>query len=508
MSLDGALSIAISGLANVNAGLGLVANNVANAGTPNYTTETAHQTSLIAGADPLGVQSEPATRAINLAMQQAAFRQDTTVATLTTTANSLQNIDAVQGTPGQGNDLATLLDNVQSAFSTLLGDPANQAQQSAVVTAAGALTNQINTLSNAYTQQRQAAQDDIVAQVTTANADLAQIGTLSNQIIAARIAGQSSAGLENQRDAVVQSLGGILGVKTLAQPNGDLIVTTTSGTELPTRAATGPLSTSDITLGPNASLANGGIPGIMLGGTDITTQLGDGSLGADIALRDSTLPTFQGELDEFSQSLASRFAAQGLTLFSDPSGNVPAGGGSPVQSGYIGFASEIQVNPAVIADPSLVRDGTQDEAGSSTGAAAFTVNPPGGPAGFTTLISNVLDYALGAQAQAGVAQSPSNTSGLGPDGTLNAPYAAPATLADNAAALVSAQSAVVAAATNQLTNEQAVQTTLNNQLTSVSGVNMDTQMAQMIQLQNAYGANARVIATIQTLFTQLLQAVQ
>jgi flagellar hook-associated protein FlgK len=30
----------------------------------------------------------------------------------------------------------------------------------------------------------------------------------------------------------------------------------------------------------------------------------------------------------------------------------------------------------------------------------------------------------------------------------------------------------------------------------------------MIELQNAYGANARVIATIQSMWTQLLQAVQ
>ena len=60
-------------------------------------------------------------------------------------------------------------------------------------------------------------------------------------------------------------------------------------------------------------------------------QLTGGQLGANITLRDTTLPTYQAELDEFSQNLASRFSAQGLTLFSDPTGNVPAGGGMPVQ---------------------------------------------------------------------------------------------------------------------------------------------------------------------------------
>jgi flagellar hook-associated protein 1 FlgK len=36
---------------------------------------------------------------------------------------------------------------------------------------------------------------------------------------------------------------------------------------------------------------------------------------------------------------------------------------------------------------------------------------------------------------------------------------------------------------------------------------MDTEMSVMIQLQNAYGANAKVISAVQSMFTQLLNAV-
>jgi flagellar hook-associated protein 1 len=38
-----------------------------------------------------------------------------------------------------------------------------------------------------------------------------------------------------------------------------------------------------------------------------------------------------------------------------------------------------------------------------------------------------------------------------------------------------------------------------------SGVNIDTQMSNLIALQNAYGANARVMTTIQELMATLLQ---
>ena len=508
MNLNGALSIATGSLANITTQLGLVSNNVANASTPDYSVETPNQESLVAGAQSMGVQTEAATRAINLALQQATFQQDTTVSGLTTTTTSLRTIDALQGSPGTGNDLGSLLGKVQSAFSTLLGDPSSAAQQSAVVSAAGNLTGSINTLSNGYTQQRQAAQTDIVAAVTSMNSNLSQIGLLNDRIINARSTGQSSADLENQRDAAVHALSNLVGIRTLNQPNGGLIITTTSGTQLPTQANTTPVQTTSATIGAGASYASGGLPPITVGGVDITSQLQGGRLGSDIALRDTTLPLFQGELDEFSQSLASRFDAQGLTLFSDPNGNVPVGGGAPAQSGYVGFAAEIQVNPAVIANTSLVRDGTHDVAGSATGASAFTANLAGGPAGFADLINRVLNFAMGAQAQTGVAQPATATAGLGPDGTLNAPYAAPATLADNATSLVSAQAAVSAAATSQLSTEVTVQTTLNQNMTAVSGVNMDTEMSNMIQLQNAYGANAKIITAAQAMFAQLLQVVQ
>ncbi len=105
-------------------------------------------------------------------------------------------------------------------------------------------------------------------------------------------------------------------------------------------------------------------------------------------------------------------------------------------------------------------------------------------------------------------QPPSNTSGLGASGTLNAPYSTPATLGAEASDLVAAQAQDSANTTSELTTEQSVQTTLNNTLSSSTGVDMDTEMSLMIQLQNDYGINAKVIAAVQSMWTQLIGAVQ
>ena len=507
MSLDAGLTIATGSLANINRQLALVSQNVANASTPGYVRETATQTTLTADGIGMGVRSGPAQRSLDTVLQQGVWAQNATVAGLQTRQAALQAIDAVLGTPGQGSDLPSLLGQVQDTFTALSSSPGGQTQQRAVVGAADALAGGINALSNTYGTQRQAAQDAIVADVKSLNAALGTIGVLTQQIIDLKARGQSTADLENQRDTAVHTVSELVGVKTLEQENGNILLLTASGMGLPTRDVN-PFSVGAASVGAGAYYPGGGLPGIKLGGADVTGQLTGGTLGAHIALRDTTLPTYQAELDEFAHTLAGRFDAQGLRLFSDPAGTVPSGGGVPVQASYVGFASEITVNPAVRADPSLVRDGTQAVAGSPGGASALTPNPAGGPAGFATMITRVLDFAFGTEAQRGVAQPAVATAGLGPTGTLASPYAAPASLGALAATLVGAQSQDSANATSRLGTETAVQTTLQSKLTTASGVSMDTEMASMVQLQNAYSANARIITAVQAMWNQLLNAVQ
>ncbi len=489
MTISAALSIATGGLANINSQLALVSQNVANASTPGYSVEIGTQQSLVADGVGLGVRTGPATRDVDAALQAEVFSQNATVAGLQTRQNALQAIDAVQGTPGQGSDIASLIGNLQDQFSTLLNDPSSQAQQSQVVSAATTLAQGINTLSDAYTTQRQTAQDNIVAEVATLNSTLGNIGGLSNQIVALKASGQSTADLENQRDAAVATLSQLASVKVLEQPNGDVLITTTAGLTLPTHGTTNPLSTSDVNIAPNDFYPNGGIPAITLGRVDVTSQLQGGQIGANIALRDTTLPTDQAELDELAENTASRFSANGLTLFTEPDGTLPVNTPPPTQSGYVGFANSIQVNPAVQTNPSMVRDGD--------------IPPVPALTGYTGIINVVLNNVLG-----GNPPLVSQVSGLGPAANLNAPYVSPTTLGQLASTILAAQSQDSATTTNQLATEQAVQTTLSSKLSSQSGVNMDTEMSNMIQLQNAYGANAKIIAAVQSMWTQLLNSVQ
>ena len=147
----------------------------------------------------------------------------------------------------------------------------------------------------------------------------------------------------------------LISVKFLAQSNGDVLAVTSSGLQLPVHSDRPAFATTGTTVAASTSYPGGGISPVTLNGVDVTTQLTGGALGANIALRDQTLPTYQATIDEFAEGLSNRFAQQGLVLFSDQTGAVPVSGGVPAQAGYVGYAGTMQVNPAVVASPQLVR---------------------------------------------------------------------------------------------------------------------------------------------------------
>ena len=165
-----------------------------------------------------------------------------------------------------------------------------------------------------------------------------------------------------------------------------------------------------------------------------------------------------------------------LPLFTDGSqpitGAITASG-----SQTTGLAGRIQVNPALVASPSgLVAYASGTSSGDAT-------RP---------------DFILNQMTNASLTFSPST--GIG---SAAAPYSG--TLADYMSQLVSQQSQAANAATNLQQGQDTVLSALQQRFNDESGVNIDTEMSNLIALQNAYGASARVMTTIEQLMATLLQ---
>lgn len=454
MFLGNTLSSASSGLDSIERQLAVLSQNVANASTPNYVRESTPVTSADSAGGPAGVRTGQTVRELDVQLQSNLFASVATAAGSNVTSSSLSGIDAASGTPGSGQDLASLVGNLQDSFSALDADPSSQTQQAVVLGSASSLVDGIHSLSASLVQARQKAQDSLSDGVTAANSALSSIGKLSDQIISARAQGQSTAGLEDDRDGQMRTLATLTGAKFVQKSSGDVQVIA-GNTELPTHADSGPFSLSSVsfTAGTNP-LA---VPPLLMNGSPVTS-LG-GEMGANATLRDSTIPDMQGKLDGFAQSLAASFKTQNMPLLTDGGGNVPAGAAA------LGFSSTVQVSAAFQANPKMLRDGT-------------------GPAlalGDDTNVRNVLSTVF--------ASSPSGASSKA--STLVAGFAQQSTQASSVA-----------------TSSSALRTGLESRLAIRSGVSVDTELAQMVQLQTAYAANAKVITAVQSMWTQLLDSVR
>jgi flagellar hook-associated protein 1 len=80
------------------------------------------------------------------------------------------------------------------------------------------------------------------------------------------------------------------------------------------------------------------------------------------------------------------------------------------------------------------------------------------------------------------------------------------TLSSYISQVVSQQSQAASAATNLQTGQDQVVTALQQRLNGTSGVNVDEEMSNLINLQNSYAANARVMSTIRQMMQALLQS--
>ena len=165
-----------------------------------------------------------------------------------------------------------------------------------------------------------------------------------------------------------------------------------------------------------------------------------------------------------------------LPLFVD--GTTPfTGAFTGAGSEATGYAGRITVNNALLSDPSKLINYQAPTAAGDTTRPNFIYNQ---------LVNTPLVY--------------SPAAGIG---AANSPMQA--TLPNYISQIVSQQSIAANAATNLQSGQDVVVSALQSRFNSVSGVNIDTEMANLLTLQNSYGANARVMSTVKAMLDALLQ---
>jgi flagellar hook-associated protein 1 FlgK len=165
-----------------------------------------------------------------------------------------------------------------------------------------------------------------------------------------------------------------------------------------------------------------------------------------------------------------------IALFTD--NGLPYSGAIGASGSQItGLAGRLTVNGALINDPAkLVAYGSSTPAGDTT-RPSFILNQLG-----------TATFTFGAQGGVGSASSPFK-----------------GTLLSFMQQFTSQQGADADAAKQLADGQNVVLSTLEQKMSTSSGVNMDDEMAHLLALQNAYSANARVMSTVNDMYKTLMQ---
>jgi flagellar hook-associated protein 1 FlgK len=229
----------------------------------------------------------------------------------------MQSYDAALGSTDGGDDISSLMSAFSTALSALSSSP-DATSKAQLVSDASTLAQGISGLSAEVQSLRTQANSQISTTVDSVNQSLKTLASLNSQIATVTAQGGDATTLEDQRDAQLTTLSGLIGVNSYVTSDNQLQIYTTGGDQLLGTTAATLSYTASSQLGASAAYP-GSIAGITLNGKDITTSLGDGQLGALVTLRDTTLPAEQDKLD----ALASTLIAQ-VNAVTNAGSSVPA----------------------------------------------------------------------------------------------------------------------------------------------------------------------------------------
>ncbi len=487
MSISSALQNAISGLAAAGQRAAITSGNIANAQTDGYAARTVSLTSTVAGGHGTGVVVAGIIRAETPELTATRRIADGDLAGGQAGLDALARLEQVLGGPGEADSLVFRVDRFESALRNLAETPELAPRQATAAVAASDLAAKFNQISTESTRIRQAADDEVARLVTEVNGALTRIARLNRQIQIFAASGRDTSALVDQRETLIDRVAAVIPIRESRREGGVVELTTAQGLQLvDTRARQLAFTQSPvITPATRYDGGAGALSGLSLDGIDITPggpgsqAVSGGALAGQFAVRDRIALDASDRADAIAADLIGRLTAPGLdpTLPPGAPGLFTDDGAAYDPANLAGLAGRLRLNAAVDpdkgGDPSLLRDGL-----GATGP---------GPTANAALPRDLLD-ALTVPADMSVVP--------GLTGSLSFAGGAAAVSELAAVGRVAAETDVAAFTASRQTLASAEADRL--------AVDTDSELQALIQIEQAYAANAQVIQAAARMLDQLI----
>ena len=315
MSLNGIAASAISALKTNQAALSVVANNVSNLNTPGYARRVVNEQTLSAGGQLMGVDIASVQRVANQFLAQEQLSAGGAASQYDTMAGLFSQLNGLLGGPGDNQSLASGLTDLASAFATASQAPTSSASRTGVMNALNNLASSFSSIFGTISALRSQVDQQAVNSITSTNTLIKQIYDLNSQIKNTNATGNDqSSGLLDQRDVALNQLAQVMGIKTSANPDGSINVSTTDGINL--------VSNTYATLSYTGGAQAGAYGNISIQDTNpangqaignaqaLDPHLSGGSLKGLIDMRDQVLGGLSQTLGNLAQQTALAFNNQ------------------------------------------------------------------------------------------------------------------------------------------------------------------------------------------------------
>lgn len=376
----------------------------------------------------------------------------------------------------EANDhgLTAAMDEFWKAWQDLSNNPGGLPERTALLGKAEILSRQFNTMNSDLNQIRRSMNTNLGTSVTELNRLVKQIAELNEKIVLAEADDTTANDLRDSRTKAVEKLSELIGNVSLEDRNGALTVMTSDGILLVDGNQHWTLSQE--------------VDGIYWNNTraDVSRRLVSGKIGAWLDIRDEIIPQYLANLNELAGTFIHQVNTLHLTGYSlsGETGkyffeNFRTPPDTPNENDFTGAASYIRLSSDVKGRPeNISAGGISGDPGDNEKALQilslqtdgtlqmrkWTVQNRGGDVSSSLQIESMDDYYRTLIGELGI---------LSEELIQNQGFS------------------------------QAMIDNLNELRDSVSGVNLDEEMTEMIKIQRAYEAIAKLV----TIADEMLQAV-
>ncbi|MGV3633503.1 MAG: flagellar hook-associated protein FlgK [Pseudorhodoplanes sp.] len=316
MSLTQALNTSTSGLRTVQAGLALIASNVANAETPGYVRKTLMQSTTSAGGAGVSVRVSAVNRELDIYLQRQLRTEAAGGSYADLRAQFYERLQSIYGQPGANATLEVAFNDFSTAIQALGTSPESSAARSAVISSAQVLTQQLNSMTNDIQGLRSDAELGMSDAVARANNAMDRIAEINRQLALNTTPDAASATLLDQRDTYIDELSQLMDIRVIQTDHNQVNVFTNSGIQLVGTQASRLAFDAQGTMMPAsqwtddpATRAVGTISLVTPTGGQIdllaNKAIRSGEIAAYIEMRDYILPEAQAQLDAIAAAMAS-----------------------------------------------------------------------------------------------------------------------------------------------------------------------------------------------------------